>query len=142
MSGKLSVRLENRLDEIQRVDTAIEEFTEQLDLSFSDVFQIRLVVEELFTNIVSYAYDDDEIHEILITIACNAEQVEVTLEDDGKPFNPLEVNHLKGMDKPLEEVQIGGKGWTLVRAYMQEIEYELRDGKNHLTLVKHLSNSP
>ena len=68
MAGKLSVRLENRLDEIQRVDTAIEEFTEQLDLSFSDVFQIRLVVEELFTNIVSYAYDDDDLHEIFVTV--------------------------------------------------------------------------
>ena len=142
MSGKLSVRLENRLDEIQRVDTAIEEFTEQLDVSFSDVFQIRLVVEELFTNIVSYAYDDEEIHEILITVVCNEGQIKVTLEDDGKPFNPLEVDHLKGMDKPLEEMQIGGKGWTLVRAYMQEIDYELRDGKNHLTLVKHLTNGP
>ena len=139
MAGKLSVRLENRLDEIQRVDTAIEEFTEQLDLSFSDVFQIRLVVEELFTNIVSYAYDDDDLHEIFVTVAYEEGRIELTLIDDGKEFNPLTVDPHHNVADTIEELEIGGKGWTLVRAYMNEFDYEYSDGKNHLKLVKHLS---
>ena len=139
MAGKLSVRLENRLDEIQRVDTAIEEFTEQLDLSFSDVFQIRLVVEELFTNIVSYGYDDDDLHEIFVTVAYEGDRLELTLIDDGIEFNPLNVDPHHNEADTIEELEIGGKGWTLVRAYMNEFEYDYSDGKNRLKLVKHLS---
>lgn len=139
MAGKLSVRLENRLDEIQRVDTAIEEFTEQLDLPFSVVFQIRLVVEELFTNIVSYAYDDDGLHEIFVTVAYENDRLELTLVDDGMEFNPLTVDPHHNVGDTIEELEIGGKGWTLVRAYMNEFEYDYSDGKNHLKLVKHLS---
>ncbi|MCY3859383.1 MAG: ATP-binding protein [Gammaproteobacteria bacterium] len=139
MAGKLTVRLENRLDEIQRVDTAIEEFTEQLDLSFSDVFQIRLVVEELFTNIVSYGYDDDDLHEIFVTVAYEEGRIELTLIDDGKEFNPLNVDPHHNEADTIEELEIGGKGWTLVRAYMNEFDYEYSDGKNHLKLVKHLT---
>ena len=139
MAGKLSVRLENRLDEIQRVDTAIEEFTEQLDLSFSDVFQIRLVVEELFTNIVSYAYDDDDLHEIFVTVAYEVDRIELTFVDDGKAFNPLTVDSSHNEADTVEDLEIGGKGWVLVRAYINEFDYDYRDGKNHLKLVKHLS---
>ena len=139
MAGKLSVRLENRLDEIQRVDTAIEEFTEQLDLPFSVVFQVRLVVEELFTNIVNYAFDDDDLHEILVTIAIDQERLELKLIDDGKEFDPLTVDPHHNEADTIEDLEIGGKGWTLVRAYMNEFDYEYQDGKNHLTLVKHLT---
>lgn len=139
MAGKLSVHLENRLDEIQRVDTAIEEFTEQLDLPFSVVFQIRLVVEELFTNIVSYGYEDEAIHEVLVTLECSDDRIELNLVDDGREFNPLEVDPNHNVADTIEELEIGGKGWTLVRAYMDEFDYAYDDGKNHLTLVKNLA---
>ena len=136
LAGKLSVRLENRLDEIQRVDTAIEEFTEQLSLPFAVVFQIRLVVEELFTNIVSYGYDDDAIHEVLVTVEYANDRIELNLVDDAKQFNPLVVDPHHNEADTIEELDIGGKGWTIVRAYMDEFDYDYNDGKNHLKLVK------
>lgn len=139
VAGKLSVHLENRLDELQRVDTAIEEFAEQLDLPFSVVFQLRLVVEELFMNVVNYAYDDAATHEILITVECSDEQVELHIVDDGKAFDPLTIDYAVKEDEKLEEMEIGGKGWTLIRAYMDDIEYAYEDGKNHLKLVKTLT---
>ncbi len=139
MAGKLSVQLENRLDEIQRVDTAIEEFTEQLELPFSVVFQLRLVIEELFTNIVNYAYDDDDIHEVLVTVEYLNDRVILTLVDDGRQFDPLTIDPNHNVAETIEELEIGGKGWTLVRAYMNEFEYQYSDGKNRLQLVKHLS---
>ena len=138
MTAKLSVRLENRIDEIQRVDTAIEEFAEQLSLPFAVVFQIRLVVEELFTNIVNYGYEDTEIHEVLISVEHQADRLELILVDDAKPFNPLTVDPHANEADTLEDIDIGGKGWTLVRAYMDDFEYDYADGKNHLKLVKNL----
>lgn len=141
MAGKLSVRLENRIDEIQRVDTAIEEFAEQLNLPFAVVFQIRLVVEELFTNIVSYGYEDNEIHEVLVSVEHHADRLELSLIDDAKQFNPLLVDSNANVGETLDDVEIGGKGWTLVRAYMDAFDYNYIDGKNHLKLIKNLDQN-
>ena len=138
MAGKLSVRLENRIDEIQRVDTAIEEFAEQLELPFKVVFQIRLVVEELFTNIVNYGYEDERLHEVTINVELQDQQLVLSLIDDAREFNPLTIDPQATSADTLEETGIGGKGWALVRAYMDEFDYKYIDGKNHLKLVKNL----
>ena len=137
MAGKLSVKLENRLDEIQRADTAIEEFSDQIGLPFDVCFQIRLSLEEIFTNIVSYGYEDEGLHEVLVTVEAHEDRVEVGIVDDAKPFNPLEMEE-KPQPDSIEDMQIGGQGWVLIKTYMDEILYDYSDGKNHLTLVKQL----
>ena len=51
-------------------------------------------------------------------------RVELMLIDDGKEFNPLMVDPHHNEAETIEELEIGGKGWTLVRAYMNEFEYD------------------
>ena len=137
MAGKLSVNLENRLDEIQRVDTAVEEFAEQVGLPFDVCFQIRLSIEELFTNIVNYGYEDSDVHEVQITVEALDKRVEIGIIDDAKEFNPL-TRAEKEQPDSLEDMDIGGQGIVLIKAYMDEIDYEYADGKNKLKLVKYL----
>lgn len=139
MSGKLSVKLENRLDEIQRVDAAVEEFSEQVGLPMDVSFQIRLSIEELFTNIVSYGYEDSEIHEVLVTVALEDKRLEICIEDDAKPFNPNEMKKENDESVSLEDMEIGGQGWPIVRNYMDDIQYEYSDRKNKLKLIKNLN---
>ena len=140
MAGKLNVRLENRLDEIQRVDTAIEEFSDQVSLPFEVSFQVRLSIEELFTNILNYGYEDNDhaVHEILVSVEVRDNELEVCLVDDAREFNPLSIDPNTNKPDLLEDMELGGKGWALVRAYMDEFDYQYQDGKNHLTLRKKL----
>ena len=56
-------------------------------------------------------------------------EIRVNVEDDGKPFNPLDAPEADTA-KPLEERTVGGLGVHLVRKLMDGLEYQRRDGKN------------
>ncbi len=124
---------------------AIDELTEFLNtigehhkISKDIVLQIRLSLEELIVNIISYSYDDNKSHDIKLTIHVNKKNMTFLLIDDGKPFNPLEVE-VKNIDIPLKDRPIGGMGIPLARTFMDKASYKHQKGFNQLTLTKVLS---
>ena len=99
--------------------------------------QINLVLEELFTNVVFYAFDDQLEHTINLGFTLiDQHQLMIRLEDDGKPFNLLEKKVDDVFDKPLEERQIGGLGIHFIREMMNSVEYQREDNKNIVILKK------
>jgi len=61
------------------------------------------------------------------------------LEDDGRPFNPLEAAE-PDLSIPLEERKIGGLGIFLVRKFTTDLAYQRHDEKNLLILKKKITN--
>ncbi len=115
----------------------LEENLESLGCSFKEEQQMCIAVEELFVNIVNYAYPESagpadlEIQELPDRV------IEVILRDGGVPFNPLE---LKDPDVTLkaEDRQIGGLGIYMVKKSMDEVTYHYENGQNILILRKKL----
>jgi anti-sigma regulatory factor (Ser/Thr protein kinase) len=64
-------------------------------------------------------------------------EVKAEVEDDGRPFNPLEAAEVDTA-KPLEERTIGGLGIHLVRKLMDGLEYQRQEEKNLLIIRKQL----
>ena len=58
---------------------------------------------------------------------------ELTISDDGKPFNPLELAR-PDINAPLEDRKIGGLGVFIVRELAESVAYERRGGRNVLTI--------
>ena len=50
----------------------------------------NLVLEELLSNTIFYGYQDHEEHLIYVTLSYNQDRLNITCEDDGIAFNPLE----------------------------------------------------
>ena len=71
--------------------------------------------------------------EIEIEFRLLGTEVEIVLADDAPPFNPLDVAE-PDTAQPLDERPVGGLGVALVRKLMDVVEYERRDGRNHLRL--------
>ena len=138
MQAKCRVVLENRLDEMQRFVTSLTEFARVGKLSDELVFNIQLCMDELFTNIVSYGYEDDDLHLVEVDLTVDEEEVRIGLVDDAKPFNPLQEADQPDLDASLDERKIGGVGIHLVKTLMDEVSYKYEDNKNHLLLVKKL----
>ena len=124
---------------LENLQTVIDFATERLearDCSMKVVMQTELVIEEIFVNIASYAYNP-EIGPATFCIEFeeNPDAVLMTFIDGGKPYNPLE------QDEPdttlaIEERDIGGLGIFLVKKNVDEISYEYADGKNILRMKK------
>ena len=99
------------------------------------IHQIDLVVEEIFVNIASYAYDNEE-GTCLLTVQ-NGQDGKVTLifEDNGVRFNPLERQE-PDITLPASERQIGGLGILITKKTMDDVSYRYENNKNILTITK------
>ena len=130
-----SFKLKSNLSELNALFKNMEIFCVRLGLSNRCKCEMDLVLEELFTNIISYGYTDEDEHWIEITISIKDNMITLRIEDDGIPFNPVELED-PDLDSPMEERGIGGLGVHLTKHFTEDIVYERRGNKNILTLRK------
>jgi len=104
-------------------------------LSEGSIPKINICLEELFTNIVSYGYEDNSESPIIFTLTLIDDKLTIKIEDEGIPFNPLTVKNPEMVDD-LNIIQIGGFGVYIVKELIDDICYKRYRGKNYLTLKK------
>jgi sigma-B regulation protein RsbU (phosphoserine phosphatase) len=100
--------------------------------------QLNVVFDELLNNTISYGYEDEDEHEIELTIAVSGGRLYATVSDDGKPFNPFD-NVVPDTHSSVEDRPIGGLGVHLVRKVMDRVSYERRGANNVVLLEKQLA---
>jgi anti-sigma regulatory factor (Ser/Thr protein kinase) len=101
---------------------------------------LNVALDEVLSNIVKYAYADDEVHRIDIQLTISAAAIEAQIEDDGVPFDPLAAS-APDLSAPLAERRVGGLGIHFVRTLMSEVTYTRTAGCNRLVLVKDLGRA-
>lgn len=132
------ITLKNDLGEIETMVEAVEGFGQVCHLSIPTIFTMNLVLEEIITNIISYAYVDDEEHDIIVDFTWDKDVLTLVVTDDGIPFNPLEVV-APNLLIPVEEREVGGLGIYFVTQRMDEVLYTWEQGHNVLTMRKSCS---
>jgi anti-sigma regulatory factor (Ser/Thr protein kinase) len=135
LSHALSITCPNRLSEIGKAAQLIEAFGLAQGLSSEVVFELNLALDEVVTNIISYAYDDEAEHQIGIRVTLESDGVSVRVEDDGRAFNPLDAPQ-PDLGLGLDERPIGGLGVHIVRSVMDGLEYRREDDRNILIMRK------
>lgn len=130
----MEARVFNRLDEIDRVNAAFNEFAERHALDSKLRRKINLVFDEILNNIITYAYEDKDEHLIDVHVRLSQAGLTVTITDDGKPFNPFE-NQATDTTLSVEDRLFGGLGVHLVRNVMDRVSYE-RHGENNVVLLE------
>ena len=109
---------------------------EKLDCPMKAQMQIELAIDEIFTNIVSYAYGSGTgTATVQMSYDAGTGEVSLVFMDSGVPYDPLKKED-PDVNLPAEERAIGGLGIFLVKKTMDDMRYEYRDGRNCLTLVK------
>ena len=138
MSDRLfHVQVKNRLSELEPLAEKVEQFTSEHGLPPKLAYELNVILDEIITNVTNYGYDDSAEHLIEIRILLADRALTLEIEDDARPFNPLE-RAAPDLTKPIEERQIGGLGIFFVKKLMDQVSYEYRSGRNCLTLSKQL----
>jgi phosphoserine phosphatase RsbU/P len=140
MTEHLEIKLRNTLSELDRVNQTLTEFARWHGLTPDVVHDLTLALEEILINIISHGYTDNREHEIKVSLSVQPGEVRIDVEDDGRPFNPLEAPE-PDTTKPLEERTVGGLGIHLVRKLMDGLEYKRQDDRNLLTIKKKTQES-
>lgn len=134
MSSKISLKVENKVEELARVSAAVDELAENEGWPPALAFRVNLVVEEFGINVINYAHEEGG-HDFEITFLSEPDTLTIEFTDGGVPFNPLEDKPEPDTSAPMEERPIGGLGIHLVRTMTEEMRYERQNSKNHSTLV-------
>ena len=130
------------IDAVEDSIDFIQDFIKRKLLSYGcekkPLMQIRLAVEEIFVNIISYAYRPDiGKAEIYVRVSEAPLSVTILFMDAGKPFDPLARPDADTSGKMFME-RPGGFGILLVKNTMDAVNYEYKDGKNILSIKKNL----
>jgi sigma-B regulation protein RsbU (phosphoserine phosphatase) len=99
------------------------------------VLEVRLVAEEVLTNIAKYAFEPEATPAAELTFAIADDAVVLEFRDRGRAFDPL-ARPVSGLDVPLEQRPVGGLGLALVRALADEVRYVREGPTNVLRVVK------
>jgi len=138
VNADLDIALKNKPEELQRLHQMIEEFVRQYKLSPQVRLAVGLSLEEHLTNIISYGYGDPAEHWISIRLRLTFAEVQIEVEDDGRPFNPLEAPPVD-TSVPLDKKPLGGLGIHMIRKMMDTLDYRRQAGKNILVMKKRLA---
>ena len=122
------------IQSIASIRNDLEAFAETSGIPESELRQITLVVEELFSKIVRFAFTGKDQQLLEITLSKADREITLEMVDKGEEFNPLETNPEQLMDPA--SIDEGGMGLSLIKAFCDSISYTREEQKNILLIKK------
>ena len=132
----IELSLINDLGQIVDAAARIDAFCARLGLAEEIAFEVNLAVDELVTNTISY--DDEGEHRIELVLRLEDGALVFEIADDGRAFDPLQAP-APDIGASLQDRAIRGLGTYLVRKTMDGVTYRRQDGRNVVTLTKHVA---
>ncbi|MCH5252912.1 MAG: ATP-binding protein [Lachnospiraceae bacterium] len=130
------ITVEATLESIPVITDFVDEQLEQFGCPMKAQAQIDIAIDELFSNIVHYAYHPGTgPATVCVEVMETPLSVIITFIDEGVPYDPLSKAD-PDVTLSAEEREIGGLGIYLVKKNMTEITYEYKDGHNILKIRK------
>ncbi|WP_454193694.1 anti-sigma B factor RsbW [Paenibacillus sp. Marseille-Q7038] len=115
----------------------------KMGFSYEEIEDMKVAVSEACNNSVLYAYGEENgVVEVIFNF--NDSELAITVKDEGESFERVEQREGVATlhDKDLNEVQIGGLGFYLMQALMDDVNVTSESGKGtEVVLTKRLTKS-
>ena len=124
------------MDDIGRLLPFVTEVAQQAGIDEKETKRLRLAVEESVANIINYG----EATGITLQAKVEDGQLVLTIDDDGKPFDPTE-GSVTDLSVPPDQRPPGGMGIILLQQMTDGLAYQRSNEHNILTLRKGVKNA-
>ena len=129
----LSARFEN----LEKICDFVDDSAKVAGFDEMARYSIKTAVDEACSNIIDHAYGGEGVGDIECTCEDINDSIEVTLHDNGKPFDPQKIPD-PDLSIPIESRRERGLGLYFMRKLMDEVHFEFtKDAGNILVMVKH-----
>lgn len=134
--GRIEMHLDADLPAFEAARRQLRDFLVHAGASERAVYRSELVFEEVCVNVIRHAYlgrraGDRPIH---AEARVADEDVFLTIEDEGLPFDPTATPvHIPAAT--LDEARIGGRGIALTRLWTRSMTYDRVGVRNRMSLV-------
>ena len=129
------LRIKNQISELEKVAQFVEEIGEELGLSMELQMNLNLVMEEMVTNVIFYAYPQGEVADIELLAKSDGKELTFVLSDQGKEFDPT-AKEDADLDVNPADRELGCMCIFIVKNIMNKVTYQRLEGKNLLTMTK------
>jgi serine/threonine-protein kinase RsbW len=110
---------------------------QKIHLSEKVISEIRLAVDEAYTNIIKHAYKNNPSQPVTIQIGFDNTKLWISIKDHGESFKP-EKYKAPDILKRIKNKQRGGMGVFLIQKLMDQVQYIHKGGTNEIRMVKNL----
>ena len=129
------ITIKNQISELERVNQFVNEICEELGLDMELQMNLNLVMEEMVSNVIFYAYPEGKTADIELAAESHGKELTFVLTDRGKMFDPTAKEDADPDVNPMDR-DIGGMGIYIVKNIMNKVTYQRLEGKNLLTMQK------
>lgn len=135
---KQQIEVPGEWDSIATLMAFADSVESHLPLSPDQCYLLRLVIEEIATNIVKYGYANAARDIIQFTCVCEGDTLRVTIRDRGHPFDPRDHPDPDLSANEAADRSVGGLGLFFVRQLADHVDYshDPASGWNELTVIK------
>jgi anti-sigma regulatory factor (Ser/Thr protein kinase) len=133
-----TLSVDSKIENFSAVKEWLQSILDQIDCEGKPAKQLFIAVDEIFTNIVNYAYENIGKIELLATFNQTDNTLKITIKDNGFAYNPLEKPD-PDIAKRIKDKTIGGLGVFMVKKLTDSIEYYRQENENILILNKKIN---
>ena len=124
-----------RYDSLAAIGAFFRQAAQEFGLDSCSAYAVETAVDEACSNIIEHAYGGEGIGEIRCSYRFEGNEMIITLQDTGRPFEPENVGS-PDVTAPLAERESHGLGLFFMRQWMDLVHFNFSDGVNTLTMVK------
>ncbi len=135
--NKYTLSVDSSTKHLSEVRDFVAEHAQNVGLTEKDISEIRLAVDEAYTNIIKHAYKNSPSKPVKIEIGVDSKKLWISIMDEGESFKPDEY---KAPDilKRIKNKQRGGMGVFLIQKLMDQVQYNRKGKMNEIRMVKNL----
>lgn len=131
------IQIKNRIEELEKVATFTQGLCAELGLTAELEMNLNLVLEEMVSNVIFYAYPEGTEADIELVAESDGGELVFLLSDQGREFDPT-MREAADTDTNPAERELGGMGIFIVKNIMNQVTYQRLEGRNLLTMKKNI----
>ena len=134
----IRLTIESRLENVALIGGSVRGIAEMLSIDATGVYQLELCVVEAVTNVIKHAYHFEAGHSVDVEIHIHRDRLTFKICDTGESMDESKIAHLQFDPLKMETLPEGGMGVFILKSLMDEVGYEVKNGRNILTMSKAL----
>lgn len=131
------LKIPGETDNLEIIRLFVSSIAEKAGFNADDISKIELAVDEACANVIKHAYDKETKGPIDIAIEIDYKKLVIMITDHGRGFDVSQILQ-KDVKEYLAELHVGGLGIYLMKALMDEVEFDSQPGvKTQVRMVKY-----
>ena len=131
MSDQFTLQCKATPTDLAQLLSLVDSFGQGQGWTAHALSQVRLVLEELVVNIVSYGSQDGQAPELAVSLAQQGQVLDMVISDNGVAFDPLQAT-APDLNADLDHRPVGGLGIFLVTELADTVRYQREGAWNRL----------